>query len=666
MVTLLAVVMGAVMKRQLRLEGNRPARFNPRPMGLRSMFRSQSAPPRRAVVPTAPTEKPTAWRKADFSFHQAGEDTHLVSIEGGVPQAWPSFTVDFLLGCDEFRPLEEHIARHAELHGWNNLQLDALAVWLPQMIERKLLITAEDIRVRCAAMVDPANLPPPVELIGFPTGGPRTAMLERCLTSFAANFQKHGRAPELLVTDSSADPEHRAAFRSQLQRLRREQGLRLRYAGEEEKRRFADELVRRSGVRASSVEFALFDPLQAGFTCGANRNALLLHEAGRMAVSVDDDVVCEISPIPPGEHRVALFSQSDPCERHFFADRASALQATPFTDVNFLGAHESLLGRDIGELFPPDLTAAEIDVSCIDDGILRRLATGPVRLRTTFFGQVGDAGTPTSCYYFFAEGETLARLTENEALYRAAFGSRSVVVGVKNPTVGGGLLAPGMTIGLDHRELLPPFFPVLHAEDTIFGAVTWMCCTQSAVGHLPYALHHDSGANKVIHQPRHLTADQRVTVFEFATIVRTILFQCAPPAHADVAERIRSLGRRLSAFAAQPERDFLEAFRRIVIEMEGSKLTCLEDRLREERSAPDYWRRDVEAFIAHTREALTFPDFDIPFDLKPQRSPEANRRLMQQLLANYGALLEDWPEIVKAARELRESGFIYSTAVSAE
>jgi hypothetical protein len=223
-----------------------------------------------------------------------------------------------------------------------------------------------------------------------------------------------------------------------------------------------------------------------------------------------------------------------------------------------------------------------------------------------------------------------------------------------------------MTIGLDHRELLPPFFPVLHAEDMIFAAAAWLCCSHSVAGHLPIALHHDSGKDKALLQPGDLNAENRATVFEFATLVRSILLHCAPPEHAEVAERMRTMGRYLSAFAARPPRDFLDAFRGIVLQMEASELSFLEELLREEREAPDYWRRDVEDFIVHTRQALEHEDFDIPLELKAQRADTENRQLMQRLLASYGELLQDWPDMVEAARALREEGRVFSTEIGAD
>ncbi len=673
MVTLLAVVMSAAMKRELRLEGNGGSRFNPRSMGLLSLFKSKPAAPETAgPQEAAPAPLPAAarsaerWRRNDFIFFAAGENEHLVYLRGRAPLAVPSFALDFLLHCDEFQPMERHLAQHAERHEWGSLQLEALTSLLPKLVEAGLLISAEEIRACCAATIDPANRPAPVQVMGFPTGGNRTAMLERCLTSFGANLAAHGRTVEMLVADSSPLPEQRAAFRTLLQRLKREQGLALRYMGEEEKRRFAAALIERSGCRASSVEFALFDPLDAGFACGANRNAILLHEAGGMVVAVDDDVICEMAPIASPEARVALFTHGDPCFRQFFPDRESAVAAAQFEERDFLAAHETMLGQDIGVLFPAGLRAAEIDLDGADNDILRRIEKKSARIRTTYFGQLGDPGTPTSCYFFYLSEENLARLTASESLYRAAFGNRSVLSGVTCPTIGGGLLAPGMTIGLDHRALLPPFFPVLHAEDMIFAAAASLCSSHAVAGHLPIALHHDSGKNKALHQPGELDAENRATVFEFATIVRSILAHCAPPEHAEVAERVRMLGRSLSAFAGRPRADFLDALRRIVLQLEADKLSFMEERLREETEAPDFWRRDIADFIAHTRLALEHEDFDIPFDLKPQRSDAANREFMQRLLAHYGALLEDWPEIVAAARELRAEGRVFSTEVRAD
>jgi hypothetical protein len=251
-------------------------------------------------------------------------------------------------------------------------------------------------------------------------------------------------------------------------------------------------------------------------------------------------------------------------------------------------------------------------------------------------------------------------MVESEAHYHAALASRSVLAAVPALSFGDASVSPGMAMGLDHRELLPPFFPVLHAEDFIYGATVWQCCTGSVAGHLPLAILHDPPPGKTLLQPRDLGPEKRVVIFEFAHLLRRVIRDFEPAAHATTTERMRSLGRALRELAAQPLRDFTEGLRRKILEHESEKLGYLDGQLQFDEW-PDFWRRDVEQFLANARESLTQPDFDVPLDLKPGRTAEESRALMQQLFARYGALLEEWPGMVEATRELRVRGIGLTT-----
>ena len=614
-------------------------------MGLLSLFKSK--PPQPADRAAART-----WRKTDFLAFSAGEDVHVVCTRDGTPQTLPSFAVDFAMGCRKFAPLEEHIAEHAAKHGWNTLQHEALQSWLPRMQEAGLLISSSQLRDQCAAMTG-GGVPPKIGAIGFPTGGNRVPMLARAVESFAENLREHGRTADLLVADSSALPEQRAAYRARLAEISRTLSPRILYSGEEEKRRYADALARRSGCDPAAIEFALFDPLRTGFACGANRNALLLHEAGRMFCSVDDDVVCRLAAAPASDTRLSLFSACDPFERQLFPDRESALSAADFVAQDFLAAHEAMLGRDLGAIFDP---TDALDVRHAGDDLLRRLELGAARIRMSFAGHVGDPGIPTSVYYLYYEGENRRRLTESEAHYRAVLGSRSVLAHAANAAVGDASVSPGMAMGLDHRELLPPFFPVLHAEDFTFGATAWQCCPRSVLGHLPFAILHEPGPGKTILLPGDLNRERRAVVFEFAHVIRRVILDYQPAEHAGASERMIALGRHLADLAGMPARDFTHRLRELTLEHESEKIDWMVEELEKDTESPDFWRQDVEAYLDHAREALAFEDFDIPFDLKGARTPEENRALMQEMFARYGALLQQWPAMRDAARGLNDAG----------
>ena len=625
--------------------------MNRRPMGLLSRFLKQDGPDARAARPDG-----LAWRKADFISVSLGNETQIVYARRETPVALPSFALEFAANCLEFAPLETHLGEYSAQHGLHALQVEALRGWLPKLKEVGVLISSEQLRSACAMMRRGEPAPPPIGAIGFPTGGSRVPLLSRAIESFAVNLRRHGRTATFIVADSSMRSEDRDGFRASAAKLARQIEFPVLYSGEEERSAFIAALVKRGACRRETIEFALLDPLKTGFACGANRNVLLLHGAGGMLCSVDDDVICRMSALPEVRPaRVSLFSNCDPFARWLFADREAAARAAEFVERDFLGAHEERLGRQVGELFPPEMTAEEMNLEDVGDDLVRRLVIGPARVRISYLGHYGDPGIPSSTYYLFYERANRDRMIESEEHYRAVFASRSVLAAAPALSIGDASISPGMAMGLDHRELLPPFFPVLHAEDFVFGSTVWQCCAGAVMGHQPLAIQHDPPTGKSTLLPSDLGPQRRVVLFEFAHLLRRVIREVEPAAHASTGDRMRSLGRALSGLAAMPPPDFIEVLRQKTLEHESEKLGYLDKQL-EQEGMPDFWRRDVEAYLANVRESLEQEDFDIPLDLKASRTSAESRALMQQLFARYGDLLQEWPAIVEATGELSAEG----------
>ncbi|MHA3773739.1 hypothetical protein ACXR0O_19575 [Verrucomicrobiota bacterium sgz303538] len=628
-------------------------------MGLLSLFQRrtdhEAAPV--AIHPEQPTPLKTAetlWRCGVFESYPLGEQVQAVHRTGDTPRIFPSFALEFALSCSEFQPLRQHVAEYTERHAWDSLQVQALERLLPELHDAGLLVCTTDLLTRIAAD-NSQSTPPPIRFIGFPTGGPRVALLERALRSFADNVRQHERTIDYLVADSSAQPEHSSAFRERLAALQSELGISILYAGPDQKRSFVAALAKTGACSAESAEFALLDPLGTGFACGANRNALLLHGAGDMICSVDDDVVCRLAAPPNAESGLACFSNTDPYSRWLFANRERGWEAAQWTNGDFLGSHEELLGRSIGKLFH-DVAPDRCEFSQTGGSFIRRIESKRGFVRATFFGHVGDPGIPSSAYYLYYDGENRRRLTESEAHYRSVFGSRSVHTMVPRPAVGDSSVSPGMAMGLDHRTLLPPFIPVLHAEDYAWGAALWQCCGDAFLGHVPLAIQHDPGAGKTILTPGEFTQTRRVVIFEWAHLLRRLILNFEPAEQEEPAARMRSLGEAFIQLANHSKRDFATALAEVVLEHESEKLSWLEKQLSEDTESPEFWREDVQKHLDHIREALTHEDFDIPFDLKERRTPAEARALIQSLIGRYGNLLREWPAMVEAAAELRRRG----------
>jgi hypothetical protein len=117
-----------------------------------------------------------------------------------------------------------------------------------------------------------------------------------------------------------------------------------------------------------------------------------------------------------------------------------------------------------------------------------------------------------------------------------------------------------------------------------------------------------------------------------------------------------ALGRYLSGLAEGSPADFDRALRSRVMSHVSAHILHLDYKLRNTPEAPDFWKRDVEDYLNHMREALTHRDFDIPYDLKSRGDDEATRRLLQRVIGRYGHLLQAWPALVSAAKTLREQG----------
>jgi DNA-binding transcriptional MerR regulator len=609
-------------------------------MGLLSRFQSRRAP-------APPGSAGEQWQRGVFDVEELSSQAQAVHVPGRAPRIVPAFAVDFALGCDKFRPLAEHVAEYAEKHQWDSLETAALDRLLPTLATEGLLVSSAEVRARLGGMRGTSGT---ISALGVPTGGPRHALVERALRSFAENFRAHGRTPDLLVADSSASPEHTQNLRARLCELRLERPI--FFAGEAEKRAFCARLVKRGACSPATAEFALLDPLGTGFACGANRNTLLLHEAGRLLATVDDDVVCHLARAPePAEEGTGLFAHTDPFARWLYANREETAAGVRADETDYLALHEALLGRG-----PGDLPLEPLALDQADGLLVQRLLQSDCRIRATFTGHYGDPGIPTSAYYLYYVGANRERLCASEEQYRAVFGSRAVACFAPATMIGDASVSPGMAMALDHRTLLPPFMPVLHAEDFAYGAALWQSCPGALLGHTPWGVLHDPPSGKAILQPRDLAPGRRAAFFEFAHLLRRLLFAVPQRALAPAEVRMRSLGRSLEEIGALADGDFRDLVLTHAMGEVSGRILFLSEQLEEADDAPDSWRADVEHLIAQLTGALEEDIADVPLDLQTGRTPDEARVLMQRLLGGYGALLQAWPAMVQAALELRTDG----------
>ena len=112
-VILLAVVMPAAPLKVCRCFLQRYFLGTIPRMGLFSSFKLKQTTP--SSRPRPSDAEPL--RRADLTAVPAGAGWHAVSVRGEKETGlWPSFAVDFLAACSEFRPLPEHLHEYARYH----------------------------------------------------------------------------------------------------------------------------------------------------------------------------------------------------------------------------------------------------------------------------------------------------------------------------------------------------------------------------------------------------------------------------------------------------------------------------------------------------------------------------------------------------------------------
>ncbi len=181
----------------------------------------------------------------------------------------------------------------------------------------------------------------------------RVTSLVACLESYLANCRRHARSPEVVVMDDSVADDATAGSTGPqvlavLRALPRENEA-IRYAGPNEKRRFAEALARESSVSRDIIDFALFGDRRGGLFIGANRNALLLDTVDARLFGADDDTLGRAATAPECQEPIVFSSEYEPREFWFFRDRCSALEAVPPMDADFLAPHEQFLGKTLAD-----------------------------------------------------------------------------------------------------------------------------------------------------------------------------------------------------------------------------------------------------------------------------------------------------------------------------
>lgn len=486
-----------------------------------------------------------------------------------------------------------------------------------------------------------------VEVIGIATRN-RPQLLDRCIRSYSQNARDTGRDVRFLVSDGAVDPNAVAVTRDVLRSLVRELRVEIAYSDVNSRLLYCDAFGRATGLDVSGLRFALAPESSNFVNTGSCRNALLLETLGSSFICVDDDTVCHPRRPSKAQGTLRLTSRYDPCRFDFPMNQEEIEAMAPKEAVDFVGLHESHLGRSIRSFAPSPSDEGIVDIESIDGLLMRLLRDGPEgRVAVTALGFVGDCGVSRFAPNLFLDSESQKGLISSRERFSCAVRTREVLRYVDRTTLSRGGFSIGINLGLCNRSTLPPFPPLYRSQDGVFGVLLRYCSADAYFCYLPWAIEHRPAQPRSFPPPVFTAADLRTSFagFLFGLTQEQESISCATDADA----RLRELGSRLAQVGAMQDEDFARHVRSRLIRIRAANLREAEPRLNSP-DIPDYYREALRSYVTALEQAIVSEDLITPEDVGLDSPPTA-RMTLQGEIRRFGTLLESWPSYLEAARE---------------
>lgn len=576
-------------------------------------------------------------------FAAGAQDEVAIEPLSGRPVLLSAQQAKLLAALRGERSLDDHAAGVAPRLAMDLAQCRALVEGLAR---KGLLVTEASLREHLAGAPRAPRQAARIASLGIPTNN-RAASLIECVRSHAEAARRRG--VEIVIADSSAGAAAEPAHRALRELLGR--GVALRHAPPQKRPLWARTLAHLAGVDPALAEFALCGDARIGGDSGANRNALLLDGAGEALLFTDDDVRARAVPSPNLRSTLALVS-GDPTEAWFAEPGAPLVRDAEWRAVDPFALHETLLGADAAHLVAEPFAGAPADLRRAGAALIRRLSRRGGRVATTQLGCAGDHGMGGSFALLLFAGATRQRLLASPETFRDAFTRRLLVRSAGSPVLADTAHCMAMSLGVDARDLVPPFAPAGRDSDGFFGVLLRASGDAALAGFLPQAIEHSPPEARSASLEREQALAGTGGANEHLRIVIAAAFE---PQGSGARDGLPRLGALLERLASRPL-DAEQLFREHTMRALARRLAQIERLLAEHGRRPEHWAQALDGFAAAMRAALTAPSAYLPGELVAAHGEDTARALFFDYMARLGRLLVAWPALFDAARELRARG----------
>lgn len=488
-----------------------------------------------------------------------------------------------------------------------------------------------------AAEPRPADESAPITTVGVTTAD-RPDALRRCLQSLTRQLRCHSRDARIIVVDGSKRSTNESLARSTVRAIASSTGCDIAFIGRKERRDVRKRL--RPICPAEIIDF-VFTPGASG-----NRNVAILLASGENVLLVDDDVVCDLWKLPSFRNAIEVSGHVERRNLAFFRTRRAARRGMARVTAGLLDAHGVLLGRSLESLADGGSPTIDATRACrfLAEGLagLRRAV-----VRTTFSGLTGDAGASNPERLLFGTGKWKELLLSSRAVYDTAFQYREVRRVASRFVVTHDVACMGFCMGLANSSLVPPFLPTGRNEDGLFGMTLSAIDRTAVVGHIPYAVLHDSSRPPGYGRYPFVSATQT----RVADLMIHLINAWIPSTRAArPTRRLSRLAEWLGELAELDEQDLATAIVETIFRARERELGLIEAALRPGSGYPPHWQRDLTRYRDTLADNLRHPGFFLPIELSAGRSLRRGYRAFREYLRLSSASMAAWPTLWEETR----------------
>jgi len=170
----------------------------------------------------------------------------------------------------------------------------------------------------------------------------------------------------------------------------------------------------------------------------------------------------------------------------------------------------------------------------------------------------------------------------------------------------------------------------------------------------------------VTHSPEDARAYQSVPDYQLADLVCDLALSLARPYVQEPSVVLRSIGKDLLGVSALPHEDVWAFVRKQGAFRKAATLRGFAGSLDDFPNCPAYWREEVSHYHNDWSLRLKEPDYFTPIEFTQAFPRDLAEHKAGAFLRQMGALLDAWPHILEATRDLRNREIRISRYIETE